>query len=174
MTSYTTRQTPSTSLTILRLPFFRNCPSNEIASFHCSQRNNVIVHPPISHDANSFDRKQSCECPTNFTVEPSSLDLLNKDVICFTCDADLFRGNFAQDSNGDFRSREWVTLDQPLWNPQIRAELADLVLEELMKGLDEFEAHTSEKAADIMVGFNRSARAFERYTLNHIWVESAL
>jgi hypothetical protein len=67
-----------------------------------------------------------------------------------------------------------VTPDQLLWDPQIRAELADFVSEELTEGLDEFEVHTSEKAANIMVGFNRSARAFERYTLNHIWVESAL
>ena len=54
-----------------------------------------------------------------------------------------------------------MTPDQLLWNPQIRAELADFVFEELTKGLDEFEVHISEKAANIVVGSDRSARAFE-------------
>lgn len=54
------------------------------------------------------------------------------------------------------------------------AERADLVLEQLAKGLDQLQLHVLEETADVVVGFDGGAGPLERDGLDDIGVEGAL
>lgn len=84
------------------------------------------------------------------TVEASSLDLLDEDVIGLTSDRDLLRGDFAENANSDSRAGEGVPPDEILRNAKVGSEDADLVFEELAEGLDELEFHVLQETTDVL------------------------
>ena len=57
---------------------------------------------------------------------------------------------------------------------ELGPDLPDLVLEERLQGLDEFEVHVLGQAADVVVALDGRRRALDRDALDDVGVERAL
>lgn len=123
---------------------------HEIRSLNCSQRNNLVIHPLVSHHTNSPARQESGIRLANLSVQARSLNLADEDVVGLPCNFNLLGVNLAENADGDAGPGEGVAPNEVLGDAKAGAELADFVLEELTEGLDELEVHVCGETADIL------------------------
>ena len=79
----------------------------------------------------------------------------------------------ADDADRQARARERLAPDEPLGQPELGADRADLVLEQRAQRLDELELEVVGQAADVVVGLDRR-RAGAAAGLDHVGVQRAL
>ena len=100
--------------------------------------------------------------------------LLLHDGVGLAQERQALLGDVAQHADGQARPRERLPPDDLVRQAEERAQLADLVLEELAQRLDQLEAHVRGQAAHVVVGLDRGRRTLERHRLDDVRVERPL
>src|SRR5690242_1298684 len=118
----------------------------------------MVVGPIIAHDAHRPYRKENCKRLPDRVVEAGVADLLEIDGVGLSKDVALLAGDFARDPDREAGPRKRVALDERLGKAKLAAELPDLVLEQLAKGLDQLHVHPLGETADIVVALDRHRR----------------
>src|SRR5437899_441723 len=77
-------------------------------------------------------------------------------------------------AHGETRPRERLPADDRLRQPQLAAERAHLVFEQLAQGLDQLHLHPLRQPADIVVALDHRARPLEGDALDHVRIEGPL
>src|SRR6266404_7832321 len=94
-----------------------------------AHRASVGIGALIAHHADRHHRKQDRERLPDLGVETSLLDFGADDVITFAQDLQALGRDFAEDADGQTRSRERLPLQNLFRHAQIAANLSDFVLE---------------------------------------------
>src|SRR5205085_11186619 len=142
---------------------------------HRAQGADKIVGAAVAHHADAPDRQQHGKGLPDRVVETGVADFFEEDRVGLAQDVQFYAGDLAGDADRQTRTREWVTVDEPVGQAQLAAEGAHLVLEQLAQGLYQLQFHAGRQAADIVMRLDRDGGAAARaYRLDHIGVERAL
>ena len=131
---------------------------HEVLRLDGADGDDVLVGAPVAHHPHRLDRQQHREdlaCPA---VELGGDDLLEDDLVAVPQDTQPLVGDVAEDADGEARPGERVAPDDLVGEAEDLPELADLVLEEVAKGLDQLEAELFGQAADVVVELDVGAR----------------
>lgn len=132
------------------------------------------MHPLIPHHPHRLHRQQRRKRLADLPIQPRGPDLLDENHIRFARDAQLLRGDFAEDADREAGPGEGVPPDEVGGDAELGAEGADFVFEEFAEGLDEFEVHVRGEAADVVVGFDGLGGAAEGDAFDDVGVQGAL
>ena len=142
---------------------------------HRPQRADILVGAQVAHDTDGLDRQEHGEGLPDLVVKAGNADLLEEDPVRLLQRAHPLRGDRAGDADGQPGAGEGVAAHEGLGQPQLAAQLAHLILEQLAQGLDQPQRHPLRQAADIVVALDRNARAAgEADGFDHIGIERAL
>ena len=97
---------------------------------------------------------------------------ISYDEISTAEDIQPFRCDFADDTDSQARSREWLTIDHFFRQAQLTAQFADFILEEFTERFNELEFHILRKSAHIVVGFDGGSGGGTG--LYHVGIQGAL
>ena len=140
-----------------------------------AQRADVVVGPSVAHHADRPHRQQHREGLPDVVVEAGAADFLEVDLVGEAQDVALVAGDLAGNADGEARTWEGMAADEGLGQPELTAEHADLVLEQLPQRLDELHVHALGQPAHIVVRLDRHrGPAGERDALDDVGIERAL
>ena len=135
----------------------------------------VRVGPAVAHDADRADRGQDRERLPQAAVQAGRLDLVDHDPVGLAERVEPLGRHLADDPDRQARARERLAQDHRLGQPELGADRADLVLEQVAQRLDELEAQIGRQPADVVVGLDLLGRLrLRRRALDDVRVERAL
>ncbi len=104
------------------------------------------------------------------------VQLFSHDGVRVLEDGELLWRYLADDADGETGAGERLTVDHLGGKAQADAELADLVLEEVIKRLDEVEVHALREGNQVVVALDRGglAAGLAGAGLDDVWVDGAL
>ena len=83
-----------------------NIRGHEIRRLHSSQRNHLLMHSLVSHDAHCLHRQQRRERLADLVIQARSSDLFDEDIVCLPCNGHLLACDLTQNPDGDAWARE--------------------------------------------------------------------
>ena len=156
--SYATRFTPGTSLMIrdeMRSSTSYGMPrpvgGHRVVGGDRAQHDRVRVGAVVAHHADGPHRGQHREALPDLAVQPGAPDLLDHDRVGLLQDLDALGRDRADDAHREPRARERLAPHDLLGQPELLADRAHLVLEQVAQRLDELEVHVVGEAADVVV-----------------------
>ncbi len=131
----------------------QSCPvrGHEINRLDGAQCNDVIVFSAITHDAHRFDRQEHRKRLARLVVEVVFSQLLDEDVVSQLQQRHVLAFHFADDPDAQAGTGKRMPHDDLFRQAQFEADLADLILEQLTQGLDQFHAHLLRQAAHVVM-----------------------
>jgi hypothetical protein len=139
-----------------------------------TEGNALVVDTLVSHDTDGADGEKGGVSLGDLAVETGGHDLRDEDVVGLAGNADLVGGDLSDDTDGNSGTGEGVTPDKLLWDSEVGSHDANLVLEELTKGLDNLELHVGGETSNVVVGLDGGGGSLEGKRLNHVGVKSSL
>src|SRR4051812_32885283 len=139
-----------------------------------TDRAGVSVGAVIPHDADRHYRQQHGERLPNLIVETGRFDFGDNDLICVLKQLHSLGCDLAQNANGESRTGKRLTLQNLLWHAQVASDAANLVLKEILQGLDQLEIHLLRQSANVVMSLNGLRRASHRARFDYIRIQGAL
>ena len=140
-----------------------------------AQRKRIVIGAPVAHHAHGAHRQNGGKGLPDLVIKPVLADLVDINRIGPAQDVQLFARDLAGAADGQTRTGEGVSADKAGGQAQLATQGADLVLEKLAQGLDEFQTHLLRQAADIVVRFDGDRRpARKGHRFDHIRIKRAL
>mmetsp|Transcript_155872 Transcript_155872/g.498185 ORF Transcript_155872/g.498185 Transcript_155872/m.498185 type:complete len:237 (-) Transcript_155872:803-1513(-) len=134
--------------------------SHEVRGGHRPEHAHVLVGAVVAHDADRLHGGQEhSEGLADLVVVAAAHQLLQVDRVRRPERIRMLRRDLADDSDAEARTREGVSHDGLLGEPQLPAQSTHLILEKQPKGLDEFHLHPRGQAADVVVGLDDGGRS---------------
>ena len=84
------------------------------------------------------------------------------------------RRHLAEDPHGEARAGKRLPDDELLVEPELAADRAHFVLEQLAQRLDELHPHALGQAADVVVALDERRLPDDRHRLDHVGIQGAL
>ena len=101
-------------------------------------------------------------------------DFLDDDGVGFLQQRQAFARDLAEDADRQARSRERLADQELLVDPEVAANGAHFILEQLAQRLDELELHALRQAADVVVTLDRRRGPAHRHRFDHVRIQRAL
>src|SRR5258708_14693792 len=135
--------------------------SHEIDRLHGAQGLPRIVAPSTTGDANALDRQEYRKGLAGLLVPACPAQFLDEDVIGQSQRLSRLGGNLAEDAHAEAGPRKRVAVQHGCGEPELDANAAHLVLEQLAQRFDQLELHALRQAADVVMALDhvRLARA---------------
>src|SRR5213082_1703209 len=124
---------------------------HEVDRLHRPQRDHVVVAATVAHNAHRAHRQEDREGLTHAIVEIVPAQLLDVDRIRAPQELGVLGAHLAEDPHREPRSGEGVAMGELARQPELGAEPAHLVLEQLAQRLDELETHPLGEPAHVVV-----------------------
>src|SRR6059058_2104603 len=124
---------------------------HEVDRLHRPQRDHVVVAATVAHHAHRAHRQEDREGLTHAIVEIVPAQLLDVDRIRAPQELGVLGAHLAEDPHREPRSGEGVAMGELARQPELGAEPAHLVLEQLAQRLDELETHPLGEPAHVVV-----------------------
>ena len=133
----------------------------------------VIIRSPVAHDAHGAHIGEGGKILVGAVGELRGGHFLPEDGVGLPEKVQLGLRHLADDPDGKARTREGLAADEILGQPQLPAQLTDLVLEEHPQGLDDLpEVHVVGEAAHVVVALDDGGVA--EAGLDDVGVDGAL
>ena len=166
VTSYTTRLTPWTSLTIrVEIRARRSGVAGKPVGGHPVHAldepdgDDLLVGALVAHDPDRPDREQDGEGLPEVVIDAGPADLLEDDLVGVAEDRQALGRDLAEEPDGQAGTGKRMLEDEVAVGAELEAERADLVLEELLERLDEDELEVLGKPAHVVVRLDDVRRA---------------
>ena len=135
----------------------------------------LVVGPSIPHHAHALHRQKDGESLRHLPHQPGPVELLQHDRVGLAERVEAGAGDVTQATDGESRAGERVPPDELLREPQLQAEPAGLVFEQIPQWFDELELEVFREPADVVVEFDRGGRPVRGgATLDDVRVERSL
>ena len=145
---------------------------HRVVGRHGAQHDRVRVRAVVAHHADGLHRGQHREALPDLAVEPGAADLLDHDRVGLLQDLDALARDRADDAHREPGTGERLAPHDLLGQPELLADRAHLVLEQLAQRLDELEVHVVGQAADVVVALDVRVVAAAR--LDDVGIQRAL
>ncbi len=111
-----------------------------------AEREDVLVRPPVAHDADRLHRQQHRERLPDLVVEAARAQLVEPDRVGLPQHGEGGGRDGAEDADGEAGTGERVAPDDPLGHAEEPSNLAHLVLEQLPERFEELGNRASPAA----------------------------
>src|SRR5262249_44742947 len=119
-----------------------------------AERDDVFIGSAIAHDTDRLHRKQHGKCLSGLAIPACLLQLIEKNGIGLAERLETLFGDLSQTAHSQSRARKRMAPDGSLRQPQLQAQSAHLVLEQILEWLNQLKAELRGQAADIVVSLN--------------------
>ena len=124
---------------------------HEVNGLNGAESNDVLVLSAIALDSYRLDREEYGKRLADLVIPARLAELLEEDGVRPAEQIAILLLNLSEDSYSEAGTREWVPEDNLRRKAELKADLSDLVLEELPEGLDEGEVEILRQAAYVVV-----------------------
>ena len=145
-----------------------------VAALDGADRDRVLVGALVAHHADALHRQQHGERLPQPPVPAGALHFVRDDRVGAAHQSQARLGDLAEDPHGQAGTGERLPPDELVVEPELLADGAHFVLEQLPQRLDQLEPHALGQPADVVVALDHVRRPDDRHALDHVRIERAL